>query len=167
MRVPRVHCLRVSTVACLVLASVAAAGTTASAQERPDPSAVDLRTALANPVVVTTPQVLPPPAMREQGPKRPSALMPLYASFIGLQALDYHSTRRAMNSGTTSEGNPLMKPFVSNDAAFIAVKASATAGTIFVTEKLRKKHPKAAVVLAAAFNAGMALVVTHNYRVVR
>jgi hypothetical protein len=146
----------------------------AAAQEGPaTPPVLDLRNALAAPVVEpaaqapSAAQLIAPAAKRDVGPKRPAALMPLYVSYVGLQGLDIHSTKRGMSSGTTRESNPLMKPFVDNDAAFIAVKASATAGTIFVTEKLRKKRPKTAVALAIAFNAAMALVVTHNYRVAR
>ena len=108
--------------------------------------------------------VTPPPPVDA---KRPSALLPLYVSLAALQGLDIHSTKRGISSGGTQETNPLMKPFVTNDAAFIAVKAAATAGTILVTERLRKTRPKTAVVLAAVFNAGMAAVVVHNYRVAR
>ena len=164
MRVPPQRALRVFA-SCLIATTVFA--TSAVAQERPHTPALDLRAALANPALLEAPQPLPPLAKREQGPKRPAALMPLYVSFIGLQTLDIHSTKRGMSSGSTRESNPIMKPFVNNDAAFIAMKASATAGTIFVTEKMRKKHPKTAVIMAVAFNAAMAMVVTHNYRVAR
>ena len=140
------------------------AATPVAAQDPRDPPGLDLQAALASSPLTQRVQLLPVSATEA---KRPAALMPLYVSLIGLQGLDIHSSRQGMRSGATRESNPLMKPFVGNDAAFIAMKASATAGTIFVTEKLRKKRPKTAVVLVAALNAGMAAIVAHNYRLSR
>ena len=148
----------------LVALSVLTAAPVA-AQERPAPPAPDLRAALDSPVIAPLAPMLPPAPALEH--KRPEALIPLYVSLVGLQALDIHSTRQGLSSGATRESNPLMKAFVENDGAFIAVKATATAGTIFITEKLRKTRPKTAVVLAAALNIGMAAVVVNNYRVAR
>ena len=161
MRVPSV-CRRVFVTLLMIVAlNVTAIG----AQELPDPQALDPRNALAAAPPVQHIQLRPiAPAVE---PPRPAALVPLYVSLAGLQALDIHSTRRAMNAGGTRESNPLMKPFVSNDAAFVAVKVATTAGTIFVTEKLRKKYPKTAVVLTAALNVGLAAVVANNYRLSR
>ena len=90
--------------------------------------------------------------------------MPLYGSLVALQGLDIHSTRRGMSSGKTREANPVMGPVVGNGAAFVAVKAAATAGAIWAAEKLWKKHPKRAVIFAILLNAAMTAVVTHNYR---
>jgi hypothetical protein len=99
-------------------------------------------------------------------PDRPAALMPLYGSLIALQGLDIHSTRRALGSGG-SEANPAMRPVVKNSAAFVAVKAGATAGVIWASEKLWKKNRKAAVIFASVVNVAMAAVVANNYRVSR
>ena len=161
MRACRVPGRRVF-VPCLIVVGILAARPV-SAQEHTEPVTAELRS--ANTASQRAPQVYLPPAPAE--PKRPAALVPLYASLVGLQALDIHSTRRGMSSGATRETNPLMKSLVKNDATFIAVKASVTAGTIFATEKLRKKRPKTAVALAAALNIGMAAVVFNNYRVAR
>ena len=163
MRVSPVFGRRVF-VPCLVLAGVLNAAPLL-AQEPPEPQPVNPRSALAASPAVQHIQLWPvaPPAEH----KRPGALVPLYVSLVGLQGLDIHSTRQAMNAGAAREGNPLMKPFVNNGAAFVAVKAATTAGTIFFTEKLRKKHPKTAVVLAAAFNVSLAAVVASNYRLAR
>ena len=150
-------------VPCLIAFGVLAA-TPVSAQERPEPAVLSLGAAVATQGLAPQRQPLPPAPVE---PKRPSALVPLYVSLVSLQALDIHSTRRGMSSGATRESNPLMKSFVNNDATFIAVKASVTAGTIFATEKLRKTRPKTAVALAAALNIGMAAVVFNNYRVSR
>jgi hypothetical protein len=100
-------------------------------------------------------------------PRRPAAMLPLYGSLIALQGLDIHSTRRAIGSGAGSEANPAMRPIVKNSAAFVAVKAGATAGVIWASEKLWRKNRKAAVVFAGVVNAAMAAVVANNYRVNR
>jgi len=91
----------------------------------------------------------------------------LNASYLGLgvlQTLDAHSTLRALDSGM-QERNPLMRWASSHPAAFISLKGAATAGTILVAEKIRKKHPKRALAFMTAINAAYALVVVHNYRV--
>ena len=107
------------------------------------------------------------PARHVDEPRRPNALLPLYGSLIALQGLDIHSTRRALSSAGSSEANPVMEPFVRNSAAFIAVKAGATAGVIWASEKMWKKNRKAAVVFATAVNVAMAAIVANNYRVSR
>jgi len=96
--------------------------------------------------------------------KRPPALLPLYGSLAMLQALDIHSTGRALSTGNYREANPLMSGVVGNKAAFVAVKVAATTSMIVLTEKLWKKHRVGAVVFAVAANAAMAIVVGHNYR---
>jgi hypothetical protein len=96
---------------------------------------------------------------------RPRSLLPMYASFATLQALDYHSTTTALSSGAAREANPLMRGVADNPAAFAAVKAGATAGTIWIAERMRKKHPAGAVVFMLASNAAMAAVVAHNYAI--
>ena len=148
---------------CLIALGLLAAAP-ATGQEITPTQTIELRP-LVMPPAKQRAQPLPPVPVRET--RRPSALLPLYASLIGLQALDIHSTRRAIETGATAEGNPLMRPFVENDAAFIAVKATTTAGTIFLTERLRKTHPKAAVVLAASLNIAMTAVVARNYQLSR
>jgi hypothetical protein len=105
--------------------------------------------------------------LHDQMPSRPAALLPLYGSLITLQGLDIHSTRRALDAGAGSESNPAMRPVVKNGAAFLAVKAGATASVIWVSEKVWKKNRKAAVILTAVVNAAMAAVVANNYRVSR
>ena len=99
----------------------------------------------------------------ETGTPRPAALMPLYVSFAALQALDAHSTMRALGGGA-SEGNPLLKEVANRPVALMAVKAGVAASTIFLTEKLRVKNRVGAVVLMAALNSAYAMVVVHNYR---
>jgi hypothetical protein len=94
---------------------------------------------------------------------RPLVLPALYVSFGALQALDAHSTLRALDRGQ-AEGNPLMRGIVSQPAAVVGIKAATTAGTIYLTEKLWRRHRTAAIVLMVAVNAGYLAIVTHNYR---
>jgi hypothetical protein len=95
----------------------------------------------------------------------PRGLQPaLYAGLIALQALDAHSTLRAIDSGHV-EQNPLMRWTVEHPVVLVSMKAAATAATILVAERIRKRHPGRAVVFMAAVNTAYALVVLHNYRV--
>jgi len=105
--------------------------------------------------------------VRENAPPRPrpAAQVPMYASFATLQALDYHSTTRAISQGIGREANPLARSVVEHPAGFLALKAGATAGMIWASERMRKKHPGRAVVLMLASNATMAVIVAHNYSI--
>jgi hypothetical protein len=98
--------------------------------------------------------------------KRPAALVPLYASFVALQALDLHSTSYALNRGAV-EANPLMKGIATNEVGLVALKAAGTAGVIFASERMRARNKTAAVIFMVAANSAMAWVVQHNYRTVR
>jgi hypothetical protein len=103
-------------------------------------------------------------AAAPQIPRAPRGVLPaLYAGLGTLQALDAHSTLRAVSIGF-AERNPIMRWTAEHPAALVAVKAAATAGTIVVAERIRRKHPKRAIAFIAAVNAGYALVVIHNYR---
>lgn len=109
----------------------------------------------------------PPPAvepawLRPSERRRPKAMLPLYASFGTLQALDAHSTARALNRGAV-EANPVMRG-AGNAAGPIALKAAGAAAVIYASEKLWKKKRRAAVVLMIAANAAVGFVVQHNYR---
>jgi hypothetical protein len=91
------------------------------------------------------------------------AMTAMYGSLVTLQALDAHSTFRALDAGL-EEANPLMRWASAHPVAFVSLKATATAGTMFVAEKIRKKHPKRALAFMIAINATYAIVVAHNYR---
>jgi hypothetical protein len=124
---------------------------------RTQPSTLAAQAAPALPIVA-----LPPAPVIDTTPRglRPS----LYAGLITLQALDTHSTFRAIDGGH-SEQNPLMSWTLEHPAAFISMKAAATAATVLVAEKIRKRYPKRALVFMAAVNAAYAVIVVHNYRV--
>ena len=176
--------LRYKTLACVALAlNIVAADAAAAAQrdrpvlgEAPAASAAAPDDASGAPVlplardaVTSVVSSAPAPAQpfhltEPARAPRPAALMPLYGSLIGLQALDFDSTRRAMTNGTGREANPLMRSVVGRPAALLAVKAGATGAIIFASERLRKTHhPAAAVMLMIGINSAYAMIVAHNY----
>lgn len=125
-----------------------------------------LREALLRPAIDAADTQLTAPNRSFDGARRPAALMPLYASLVALQGLDFHSTRRALDTGMGREANPAMRPFVKHDAAFLALKGGATVGVIWASEKMWKRNRKAAVIFAGLVNVAMAAVVANNYRTV-
>jgi hypothetical protein len=148
------------------------------------PAAAQEPTAAADPVTLAAPSLLAAahelpirpdvqapnqsaPSAKPQAPKRPAALVPMYISFAGLQALDIHSTHRALKNPSAREANPVARAVVGNQAAFTAAKLGATAGFVLASEKMWKKHPLAAVLFNIAGNSALAAVVAHNYRVAR
>ena len=111
---------------------------------------------------VDTPSVVSTAARPEQ--KRGTLLTSLYVSFIGLQALDAHSTMRALDRGAV-ESNPLIEPFAGNPAALIALKAGTTVGVLYMTERVRRHNRVASIVIMAAANSVYATIVAKNYRI--
>ena len=144
------------TACSFVFACALAAAVPVAAQ---DAAPADLAAALV-PAVPTAPGAPLAPKV-----SRPAALVPLYAGFATLQALDYASTMRALANGAGAEANPMMRSIVKNPAAFIALKAAATAGVIVVGEKMWKKNRVGAVLFVAGANAAMAIAVGRNYAV--
>ena len=92
---------------------------------------------------------------------RPAALRPLYVSFVGLEVADGFLTWNLLHSGA-SELNPVASPVSGNPFALTGFKVVGTAATIFLVERLRHKHPRAAVWTMVAINVGMGLAVLHN-----
>jgi hypothetical protein len=120
------------------------------------------------PLIIATEEQLPVAGarpLRDAVARRPAILLPMYVSLGALQGLDYVTTTRAIASGAGREANPIMKPVVGNRAAFLAVKAGATAGTVWISEKMRRKHPVRAIVFMVATNAAMAAIVAHNFSI--
>lgn len=135
---------------------VAAAPRAASAQSLDGLSPV---AAIAAAGMLPSPFVVAPRA-----PERPAALVPLYVSFAALQSLDAASTMRALNRGG-AEANPLMASVVGSPAAFLGVKAAASAAAIVAAERLWKDHRAAAIATMIGMNVGYSMVVAHNFRV--
>jgi hypothetical protein len=91
------------------------------------------------------------------------ALTLLQISFLGLQAMDVVSTVRAVNGGHT-EGNPLMRGLSSSPLAMTGVKAGAAASTLLLARHVARKNRTAGVVLLAAVNTALSIVVVRNLR---
>ena len=92
--------------------------------------------------------------------------MALYATYGTFQALDVHSTLKALDNGG-AEGNPLVRTVVESPAGLIAVKAASTAGFVYLVERLRRKNRTAAFALAIGVTSLQAYVVAHNYSIAR
>lgn len=95
----------------------------------------------------------------------PRSTLALYASFAALQALDMHSTHRALAQGGR-EANPIVAS-VGSPMLMIGLKAGATTGIIFLSEKLRKRNRVAAMLVMVALNSTYAVVVSNNYAIGR
>ena len=95
---------------------------------------------------------------------RPAPLKPLYVSLAALQALDVHSTIRALDRGAR-ESNPVVGALGGSTAALVIVKAASATSAIFLTERLWRRHRVAAVLTMIGVNSSYALIVSHNYGV--
>ena len=96
--------------------------------------------------------------------KRPVVLSALYASYGTLQVLDVVSTRKALSLGA-HEVNPIMG--AASTRRMMVVKMAGTSASIFLAERMWKKHRVAAIVTMALVNGLSAAVVSHNARVGR
>ena len=92
------------------------------------------------------------------------AFKTLYTSFGLLQALDAHSTSRAVASGA-SESNALLAGLAHRPTLLMGAKMGMAAGTIVLMERFRKRHPKAAMVTMMALNSAYAVIVVRNSRI--
>jgi uncharacterized protein DUF5658 len=101
-----------------------------------------------------------------QSTSRPSMLIPMYASLAALQGFDIYTTSAAIKRGAV-EANPLVKPVAGRNMASVLVKAAATAGSIYFTERAWKSNRKGAVILMTAINVATAAIVAHNTQVAR
>jgi uncharacterized protein DUF5658 len=126
-------------------------------QDRVDEGAArDAQTAAAAPA--TTDAAIAPRA------ERPAILIPLYTSFVTLQALDIHSTLRAPQFGGR-EANPIVGGMLGSPAAFVAAKIGMTAGIYLVSERLWKRNKAASIATMIALDSVYAGIVAHNYAV--
>jgi hypothetical protein len=137
--------------------TMAVEGRTVPTEEPPAPAFHEFTTESADP-----PEAPVRSGARQAPPDRPAVLGPMYISFTALQVLDIHSTLRAPDFGAR-EGNPLVGGLLASPPAFVASKAAMTAGLIYVSERLRRRHPRAAVLMMIGVNSAYAAVVTRNY----
>jgi len=116
------------------------------------------------PATATAETALPPAPAATRSSR--GVLIPLYASFAALQALDAHSTSRGIHRGAV-EQNPMLLSIADNPAALFAVKAGVAASTIVIADKVRNRSRVGAIVLMAGLNSLYATIVVHNYAAVR
>jgi hypothetical protein len=93
-------------------------------------------------------------------------LASLYVSTGLMQALDLHSTYRALGRGAV-EANPVVTGLIAHPAAFIGMKAAMATAAILSARHVASRNRAAAILTLAATNTAYALVVDHNYRLAR
>ncbi len=155
-------------------AALTLSATPAGAQERLDLTGIDFRPALANVSVPVARLDLPAldqrsialPIAPVERPRASGILTSLYAATAVMQALDVHSTLKALDAGAV-EANPMMSGVTKNRGAFMATKAAVAAGTVFAVQRIAKRSKVAAVVTAVAINSAYAMVVRNNYKIAR
>jgi hypothetical protein len=94
---------------------------------------------------------------------RPAALVPLYLTFAGLQALDVHSTMAAVGAGRR-EANPMVRSALDSPAHLLLLKGGTAAGVVFLSEKIWPRNRTAAVVTMFALNSAYVTIAANNYR---
>ena len=115
-------------------------------------------------VLVVAGSIVGPVTASAQPYSEEAAFGTLYTSFGLLQALDAHSTSRALASGAI-ESNGLVAGIADRPILLMGAKTAVTAGTIVLMERLRKRHPKAAMVTMIALNSAYAVIVVRNSRI--
>jgi hypothetical protein len=123
------------------------------------PAPTPIKDAAARVMASQPPVVNPWPVSEPE--KRPAALTALYGTYGAIQVLDIVSTRRAIAAGA-QERNPLMRG--GSMGTMLAMKAAASASTIFFAERMWKKNRVGAVIVMAALNGASAAIVAHNQR---
>ena len=88
-------------------------------------------------------------------------------SLVALNIADFISTRECLKYPHLSEGNPVMKPFVKNDAVFAAVKGGLTIVSYFGTKALYKRSKPLGWIVSLASNLALSYVVSNNVRLLR
>jgi hypothetical protein len=95
--------------------------------------------------------------------ERPAALVPLYLTFAGLQAVDVHSTLHAIDNGAR-EANPMVRTALGHPTGMFLLKSGTAAGVVLLTERLWPRNRVAAVATMIALNSAYATIAAHNYR---
>jgi hypothetical protein len=105
---------------------------------------------------------LPPVHVGSNKPTRGAVLPALYVSLAALNVYDAYSTRSGLAKGAV-EANPMMRGVAGNGAALWAVKGAATGVSIYLAERLWRKHRRMeAVAVMLVSNGIMAAVTARN-----
>ena len=98
------------------------------------------------------------------GYSQEAAFRTQYVAFGLLQLLDAQSTSRALASGAY-ETNAVLAGIANRPVALMATKTLVAAGTLTLMERVRKKHPRAALLTMMVMNSAYAVVVVRNSRI--
>jgi hypothetical protein len=109
---------------------------------------------------------VPPELSSWSGTPRAAPLVSLYVSFGTLQVLDILSTQRAIHRGAR-EVDPIVRGAMGSPLALAGLKIGATALTIMLTQKMRRRNCVASIVLMATLNSAYGVVVSRNYAIRR
>jgi hypothetical protein len=119
----------------------------------------------ASDAAADTDSTLPPVTFGHQS--RGGLLPGLYVSLAGLNAFDAYTTSKGLSRGA-AESNPMMRALAGNQTTLWVVKGGVTAGSIFIAERLWKKHQKGrAIAVMLATNGMMAAVSVRNASILR
>jgi hypothetical protein len=97
-------------------------------------------------------------------PPPPASLTETYLKQAALHSLDVLTTVTALNQGHV-EANPLLGK--GHTAAIVGAKVGAMAASVYITQKLFKRNPKAAMVTMVVTNAVLSAVIVNNSAVLR
>lgn len=97
----------------------------------------------------------------------PVALKAALGSYLAFSVLDAQQTGSCLSAGRCRETNPLLKPFAGKPSALVTAKLAANSGVAYGIWRLRKTHPKAALVLAITAAGFQAAVITSNAKQAR
>ena len=86
------------------------------------------------------------------------------ASYAALSVLDARQTGACLSAGTCREANPLLSGLSGKPGALVTAKLAANTGVALAVWRLRKRHPRAALVFGVAAAVSQGMVVAHNAR---
>ena len=104
---------------------------------------------------------------QEGEPRSTRTLTAILTTYAVASSIDVAQTAGCINAGTCREVNPAMRELVKRPGAFTAVKAAATTAVVVGVWRMRQRHPKIAVGLAAVLAAVQVGAVVHNARQLR
>jgi Domain of unknown function (DUF5658) len=94
----------------------------------------------------------------------PPSLTDMYLKHAALQSLDVLTTVSALSQGH-AEANPILGK--GHTAAIVGAKVAAMSASVYLTQKLWKRNPKAAMVTMVVTNAVLSAVIVNNSAVLR
>ena len=109
---------------------------------------------------------IPSTRVRSKGGIENTLYSSTLVTFVGLNALDFYTTNKALKYDGLAEANPFLKPFTKNTYVFAAVKLGLSALHYYSLKKLHKKNKTLAWILSVTSNIVMGYVVYNNARLI-